>query len=189
MERYALEGKINIVEMNPPDMPAALSAGSLDAYCVGEPFAAKALQRGDATRVHYVEEVWPDFICNLMIVKGTLIEQDPDLVRRLVAGAARAGLWARDHGEQAARIACQYWNQPLDLVQYALSTPAHRIRYDRFVPRVDEIQSLADWMRHFGLIAHNDVTGLVDDRFAREVDLSGIADWESILSPVMAASR
>src|SRR5207344_2640335 len=33
---------INFVDMPPPDMPSALAAGSIDAYFVGEPFAAKA---------------------------------------------------------------------------------------------------------------------------------------------------
>ena len=33
---------INFVDMAPPDMPAALAAGAIDAYFVGEPFAAKS---------------------------------------------------------------------------------------------------------------------------------------------------
>jgi len=33
---------INFVDMAPPDMPAALATGAIDAYFVGEPFAAKA---------------------------------------------------------------------------------------------------------------------------------------------------
>ena len=33
---------LRFVEMAPPDMPGALGAGAIDAYFVGEPFAAKA---------------------------------------------------------------------------------------------------------------------------------------------------
>jgi NitT/TauT family transport system substrate-binding protein len=39
-------GAINIVEMNPPDMASALSSGALDAYFVGEPFAAQTILSG-----------------------------------------------------------------------------------------------------------------------------------------------
>ena len=39
---------IQIVEMAPPDMPAALYANAVDAYCTGEPFGAAAQQAGDA---------------------------------------------------------------------------------------------------------------------------------------------
>ncbi|KOR27814.1 hypothetical protein TI04_12480 [Achromatium sp. WMS2] len=69
--------KVNIVEMNPPDMAAALTSGSLDAYFVGEPFAAKTLYNAKAQRLFYVEEIWPNFICNLLLVKQHLIQTEP----------------------------------------------------------------------------------------------------------------
>ena len=49
IEENGLQGRINVVEMNPPDMAAALSTGSLDAYYVGEPFAASTLISGEAS--------------------------------------------------------------------------------------------------------------------------------------------
>ena len=39
---------IEIVEMPPPDMPAALYANAVDAYCTGEPFGAAAQSAGYA---------------------------------------------------------------------------------------------------------------------------------------------
>src|SRR6185437_3252237 len=33
---------VQIIEMAPPDMPAALYANAVDAYCTGEPFGAAA---------------------------------------------------------------------------------------------------------------------------------------------------
>jgi hypothetical protein len=38
--------QLDIVEMNPPDMPSALAIGSLGAYFVGEPFAAQTIRSG-----------------------------------------------------------------------------------------------------------------------------------------------
>ena len=40
---------VQIVEMPPPDMPAALYAKAVDAYCTGEPFGASAQLAGYAT--------------------------------------------------------------------------------------------------------------------------------------------
>jgi NitT/TauT family transport system substrate-binding protein len=37
---------VEIVEMPPPDMPAALYANAVDAYCTGEPFGAAAQAAG-----------------------------------------------------------------------------------------------------------------------------------------------
>ena len=183
MEERGLAGKINIVEMNPPDMASALASGALDAYYVGEPFAAQTLRSGDARLIHYVEDVWKYFICNLVLVRQDFIENDPEIVQMLVQGAARSGIWARENPHTAARIASEYWNQPFDLVKYALTTPEKRIVYDRFIPKREEMQHLANLMMRFKLIEHNKISGLIEDSFAKTVDLSGITDIASILQP------
>lgn len=179
-----LKDRVRIVEMNPPDMAAALASGSLDAYFVGEPFAAQTLKYGSSNLFTYVEQVWPNFICNLMLVKNRLIEKEPETVKALVQGAVRSGQWAKNNIPQAAQIASRYWGQPLDLVEYALSTPLHRIQFDQFQPRQEEMQQMADMMKDFGLIENNVITGLVEDRFAREANLDGISDLDSILKPI-----
>jgi NitT/TauT family transport system substrate-binding protein len=183
-EKFRLGKKdLNIVEMNPPDMASALAAGALDAYFVGEPFAAQTTSTGESKVLYYVRQIWPGFICNLVLVKQSLINEHPDWVQMLVQGAARSGLWAKDHPKEAARIAAQYWNQPVALVEYALQTPPGRIVYDRFIPKESEIRQLADTMVHFKLLNNNDVHGLVDDRFARKANLEGVTDFNSILHP------
>ena len=113
-------GRVNILEMNPPDMPSALATGALDAYFVGEPFASQTLRSGKSKVLYYVEQVWPDFICNLLLVRQDFIAKQSDRVQSLVQGAARSGLWARSHTKEAARIAASYWNQPAELVEFAL---------------------------------------------------------------------
>ncbi|MDH5784659.1 MAG: ABC transporter substrate-binding protein [Chromatiales bacterium] len=180
-KKYKLEGEINIVEMNPPDMASALAAGSLDAYYVGEPFAAKTLKSGHASLLNYVEDVWPGFICNLVIVNNSLIESDPELVQQFVSAAARSGMWARANSDEAATIASSYWNQDVDLVNYALNTPQNRIIFDKFIPRSDEMQDIADRMVENGLISNDSIEGLIDDRFARSANLDGVTTLESIL--------
>lgn len=182
IENNGLEGRINVVEMNPPDMASALSSGSLDAYYVGEPFAATTLRSGDATLVHYVEDVWKDFICNLVLVRQQLIDSDPTAVRELIASAARSGLWAKENPKQAAEIASMYWNQPPELLEYAMSTPKNRVRFDKFIPDEEEMQNIANLMQHFGLIESNNISGLIDDSFARNADLRDIEGLDSILS-------
>jgi NitT/TauT family transport system substrate-binding protein len=183
MRDQGLEGRIQIVEMNPPDMAAALAVGALDGYFVGEPFAALSVKNGHAGVLCYVEELWPEFICNLVLVKSDFIRRAPEQVRLLVQGAARSGLWARQNPAEAARIAAEYWKQPLELVTYALTQPPNRILYDHFLPRRAEIQDIADMMRRYGLSSDDDITGLVEDRFAREVNLEGIDGLASILDP------
>jgi NitT/TauT family transport system substrate-binding protein len=182
-EEYGIAGpNLKIVEMNPPDMPSALSSGALDAYFVGEPFAASTVKTGQAKVLHYVEQVWPGFICNLLMIRQDLIDAHPQWAQDLVEGAARSGYWARSNPEEAAKIVATYWNQKPELVDYALRTPPNRIVYDRFVPKYEEMQFLADQMVRFGLIKNGNIEGLIDDRFAKNADLGNITDCKSILN-------
>lgn len=182
MEKNGLSGQIRVLELNPPDMPSAMAVGSLDAYFVGEPFAAQSVKNGYANVLYYVEEVWQYFICNLMIVHQKFISSDPDTVQLLVQSAARSGYWAKNHIKEASEIAARFWNQKPDLVEYAMTTPnSNRILFDRFVPKHEEIQQMANMMHHFGLTKHSDISGLVEDRFAKNAYLENITDLKSIL--------
>ena len=176
-----LEDQVNIVEMNPPDMASALISGSLDGYFVGEPFASQSLKNGTGSLLYHVEDVWDSFICNLVMVKQSVIEKDPAVVKMLVEGAARSGLWTEKNLQQAAKIVSRYWNQPLDLVEYTLTEPKERFVYDRFTPAQKEMQEIADLMVQFGLTDGNNIQGLVDDRFAKSVNRQNISDLNSIL--------
>jgi NitT/TauT family transport system substrate-binding protein len=184
-QQLAKEGlldSIRIVEMNPPDMASAMTTGALDAYFVGEPFAAQTIQSGDASLLLRVEDIWPGFICNLVIVKRSLIETDPEAVQSMVNGAVRSGIWAQNNIDAAAEIAAKYWNQPIDLIKYALTETPNRILFNKFIPKASEMQEIADLMVEFELASSKDISGLVYDKFAKEADLTNITGLHSILA-------
>jgi NitT/TauT family transport system substrate-binding protein len=181
MADRGLENAINIVEMNAPDMAAALSSGALDAYYVGEPFAAQTLKSGEARLVHHVESVWPGFICNLMLVKGRLVDERPEDVQQLVNGAVRSGLWAEKHIKEVADVAARYWNQDPELIRYALNTPENRIVFDQFTPIEDELQQIGNLMHRFGLTTSAHIEGLVSGRFARRASLESVTSLDTII--------
>ncbi len=182
LEENNLRDQINIVEMNPPDMASALISGSLDGYYVGEPFASQSLKNEAATLLYHVEDVWDSFICNIMLVKQPLIDNEPVIVKMLVEGAARSGLWAEQHPQQAADIASSYWKQPFELVEYAMTTPKGRIVYDRYTPKQKEMQEIADLMVQFNLSGNNNIPGIVDDQFSKSTNINNINGLKSILS-------
>ncbi|MEA3332580.1 MAG: ABC transporter substrate-binding protein [Pseudomonadota bacterium] len=181
MEAGLITPAIKIVEMNPSDMASALASGALDAYFVGEPFAAQTILSKDAEVLHYVEELCPHFICNLVLVKQELINRNAQAIQHLVSAAARSGIWAGKHPLETAQIASLYWNQSQELIYFALTTPKLRIEYDRFIPDSKEIQKLATMMVKYKLLEHNDIKGLVNDNFAKSANLNGITDLKSIL--------
>ena len=189
IDEMGLQDQINIVEMNPPDMASALASGSLDAYFVGEPFAAQTLKANVSDLVLYVESTWPGFICNLLLVQQAFIKTDTAAVQTLVQGAVRSGLWARRYREEAVEIASRYWGQPKDLVAYAMNTPVDRIVFDRYVPIKAELQKMADLMKKYGLVKSAVIDGLIDAHFAKQADTSDLtADIASILNKSPVAS-
>ena len=162
---------IRLVEVPPPDMHVALTTGSIDGYFVGEPFASKSLKSGDARRFLDVEAIWPKFICNLMIVRAELIADRPEWVQDVVAAAARSGLWAQTHIDEAVQLASRYWGQDPEIVRLAFTEPPGRIRFDLYMPVREELEEIGHEMQLAGLLqGHVDFTGMVDDRFARRVE-------------------
>ena len=84
---------IEIVEMPPPDMPAALYAKAVDAYCTGEPFGAAAQRAGYARALRMTRDEWRNYICCVLTVREELIDANPPLVQDLVNHVLGAGDW------------------------------------------------------------------------------------------------
>ncbi len=86
---------IEIMEMPPPDMPAALYANAVDAYCTGEPFGAAAQRAGYARPLRMTRDEWRNYICCVLTVREELIQANRPLVQDLVEPGARRGRVAR----------------------------------------------------------------------------------------------
>ena len=84
---------IEIVEMPPPDMPAALYANAVDAYCTGEPFGAAAQRAGYARVLRMTRDEWRNYICCVLTVREELIDENRPMVQDLVNQIQGAGLW------------------------------------------------------------------------------------------------
>jgi NitT/TauT family transport system substrate-binding protein len=125
---------VQVVEMAPPDMPAALYTKSLDAYCTGEPFGAAAQRAGYAVPLRMTRDEWPNYICCVLTVRQELIDHNPALVQDLVNYVQGAGYWLdadRKNRTRAAGIAAdrKYFNQDPAIIQYVMENPADRVTY------------------------------------------------------------
>ena len=174
---------IRTVEICPPDMPAALAAGGIDGYFVGEPFASKAIASGVGRRLLDAEDIWPKFICNLMIVREDLIQSHPDWVGALTAAAVKSGFWTQSHIREAEELVCQYWGQDFSVVSYAFSNPPDRFRFDLYLPVAGELEEIAQEMRKSGLMQGQvDVRQMMEDGFARSVKVESVGSLGEIVA-------
>ena len=161
--------EIDFIEMPPPDMPGALSAKAIDAYFVGEPFAASAELSGAGRILYHVKDIWPNFISCALVVHERLINDHPDLVADLVRGIAESGEWAEQNREEAARIAAPYFRQNEEVVRHVLTRPPDRVSYRMLSPTDEELQRIHDIALETGILdIPIPMNELVDRRFIPE---------------------
>jgi NitT/TauT family transport system substrate-binding protein len=142
---------VEIIEMAPPDMPAALYAKAIDAYCTGEPFGAAAQRAGYARPLAMTRDEWRNYICCVLTVREDLIRDDRALVQDLVNHVQAAGRWldaAPAHREQAVQIAAgrNYFNQDPKIIRFVMDNPYDRVTYGdlrMLRPEFDELMKLS----------------------------------------------
>ncbi|GAB2509294.1 ABC transporter substrate-binding protein [Lysobacter humi (ex Lee et al. 2017)] len=142
---------IEIMEMPPPDMPAALYANAVDAYCTGEPFGAAAQHAGYGRPLRMTRDEWRNYICCCLTVREELIESDRPLVQELVNYVQAAGRWLdaqQANREKAVAIAAgrKYFNQDPNIIRFVMENPTDRVTYGdlRMIrPEFEELMQLS----------------------------------------------
>lgn len=164
---------VQIVEMAPPDMPAALYANAVDAYCTGEPFGAVAQEAGYARPLRMTRDEWPKYICCVLTVREELIKQQPDLVQDLVNQILGAGAWLDEkpqNREKAVQIASgpKFFNQDPKMLRFVMSNPPDRVTYGDLRMMRSEFDDLMQLSIAAGTLKRPvPYETYVDDRFAR----------------------
>ncbi|CAN7224565.1 ABC transporter substrate-binding protein [Pseudoduganella sp. LjRoot289] len=125
---------VEIIEMAPPDMPAALYAKAVDGYCTGEPFGAAAQRAGYARPLAMTRDEWRNYICCVLTVREELIKENRPLVQELVNYVQSAGTWldqAPANREKAAATAAgrKFFNQDPNIIRFVMDNPADRVTY------------------------------------------------------------
>ncbi len=163
---------VEIVEMAPPDMPAALYAKAVDAYCTGEPFGASAQSAGYARVLRMTRDEWPKYICCVLTVREELIAQNAPMVQDLVNQVLGAGQWL-DQGpanrEKAVQIAAgpKFFNQDPKIIRFVMQNPSDRVTYGDLRMIRSEFDDLMQLSLAAGTIKHPiPYEKYVDERFA-----------------------
>jgi NitT/TauT family transport system substrate-binding protein len=125
---------IEVVEMAPPDMPAALYAKAIEAYATGEPFGAVAQKAGYARLLSMTRDAWPNYMCCVLTVREELIREQRPLVQELVNYVQGAGTWldaSPANREKGVRIAAgpRFFNQDPEVLRFVMENPADRVTY------------------------------------------------------------
>lgn len=165
---------VELVEMAPPEMPAALYARQVDAYATGEPFGAVAEVAGYARILYMTRDRWPDYVCCVLAVHQELIDKERPLVQQLVNHVLSAGAWlemAQANRDLAAEIVGgpALFNQRPEILKHVLTNPRDRVTYADLRLVRSEMDALMEAALEAGIIRRRIAYDrYVDESFQRE---------------------
>jgi NitT/TauT family transport system substrate-binding protein len=172
--------QVQVVEMPPPDMPAALYADAVDAYCTGEPFGAAAQRAGYARPLYMTRDEWPKYICCVLTVREELMAANPAMVQDLVNHVLGAGKWLdtqQGNRDKAVAIAAgrDFFNQDPNILRFVMENPTDRVTYGDLRMIRAELEELMQLSIAAGTIGHPiPYERYVDERFARDAKAAAI---------------
>jgi len=158
-ERGMNLSEVEIVEMPPPDMPAALYARAVDGITSGEPFMAQTELDGYGRVLYFTKDVWPEFISCVLAVRNDVIRNDRAKVQALVDGIAKSGVWLdqhMNHRMQAAQfVSKDYYHQDPRLLEFVLSKPPDRVKYTNLSVRRPDFEEIERIGKEAGILKGN----------------------------------
>jgi NitT/TauT family transport system substrate-binding protein len=171
IDKYNLdEEKIfsRIQRMNPPKQVMAIKMRQLDAAFLPEQWATMAEDFGFKMLL-MSQEVWPEMQGSVLVVKEELIEDYPDVVKKLVKVSKRATDWINQHPQEAAEIVARQLQEaggslfPVEIADVATKakiTPEvllrsmNRLEYTTDIDLV-VIQDVINYVAHLGYIKNS----------------------------------
>ncbi|UTW07607.1 CmpA/NrtA family ABC transporter substrate-binding protein [Pseudomonas benzenivorans] len=96
----------------PPQMPSTMEAGTIDGYCVGEPWNQQAVIKGIGVPVITDYEIWKNNPEKVFGVSKTWADANPETHKRLVKALIRAAMWLDENGNANRQEAVQILARP-----------------------------------------------------------------------------
>ncbi|MFT3967104.1 MAG: ABC transporter substrate-binding protein [Sphingobium sp.] len=114
-----------VLRVLPPSLTVeAMRAGEIDGFIAGEPWGSAAVEQGLAEVVAIGERIWRRGVEKVLAFREPWLEENPDIVDRLLRALARAAAWCDDpahRGELAHLLSGPaYVDQPAELIGRAL---------------------------------------------------------------------
>ena len=96
----------------PPQMPATLEAGTINGYCVGEPWNQQAVFKGIGVPVITDYEIWKNNPEKVFGMTEAFIEKNPNTAVRVTRALIRAAMWLDENSNANRAKAVKILSQP-----------------------------------------------------------------------------
>lgn len=138
---------VEVVELPPAEMPAALAEGRIAGYVVAEPFGAISVSLKKGKVLFQSEDIWPDSIDCGLVLRSTFIEENKELAKQFVHDYASGGELMNAKDEHAHDVVAEY----IKVDQEVLDLSLNWISYDQLKIEEDAYAILRDSLIEMGL--------------------------------------
>ncbi|WP_204695146.1 ABC transporter substrate-binding protein [Geomicrobium sediminis] len=135
---------VNVVEMPPAEMPAALSEGRIESYIVAEPFGAIGVTLDVGHVLYQSNDLWPGCLCCAMVFRQSFLEDRPELAKQFMEGYAHAG----EHAEYDLDAHMNY----LNVDEEALALSLEWISYENLNINREDYEYMRERVLQLGLM-------------------------------------
>jgi NitT/TauT family transport system substrate-binding protein len=155
---------VEIVEMAPPDMMAALAGGEVAAYLVAEPFGAAAEVQGVGKVLLPSQEIWEDSTCCVLALRDEVVQDHPAAAAELTAALLAAGAAAEADPASAVAVSRQYMGHAESILTPGLA----RTTFRQLAPSIAEFTQHQQYLLELGVLPEPvDLRELVNEALAR----------------------
>lgn len=138
---------VEVIEMPPAEMPAALAEGRIAGYVVAEPFGAMSVALENGKVLYQSEEIWQDSIDCGLVLRGDFIKNNKQIAKTFVQDYATAGELADQKDEHTYDVVNNY----LTVEQNVLDLSLQWISYDNLNIEKDSFEILRNALIEMGL--------------------------------------
>lgn len=156
---------VNIVEMAPPEMPAALAEQRISGYIVAEPFGALAVKNNIGKVLHHSDAIWADSYCCVLVMREDFMERQPEATQSLVTQYVESG----EHAEEKDEAVFEAFSQYMMVERPVLELSLEWISFENLRIEETEYNTLRDFVLEMELMENPPVfEDFVDNTYLDE---------------------
>ncbi|MBW4960693.1 CmpA/NrtA family ABC transporter substrate-binding protein [Sulfitobacter sp. CW3] len=111
---------VEIITVPPPQMAAAVQAGTLDIFCVGEPWGSVAVQQSEAVLILPGNAIWQFAPEKVLGARHDWVDENPDICRAMIRAVYKATTWLEQPQNAPLAIEILTRSQHLGLPDHAI---------------------------------------------------------------------
>ncbi|MEG4279314.1 CmpA/NrtA family ABC transporter substrate-binding protein [Microcoleus sp. MON1_C1] len=103
---------VSVIPIPPPQMVANMKSGSMEAFCVGEPWNAQLVTQKVGYTALLTGELWKDHPEKALALRGDWVEKNPKAAKAITMAVLEAQQWcdkAENHDEMCQIISQDKW--------------------------------------------------------------------------------